>query len=201
MRTRHLLVTVALACSLSSGCDSSSSQPPLVNHNVSITYSELHRLCPGEDVQIGPENKTIPFKLEPGTEWQMSSPFAGWERGLDKISIVSSPGSSPPSVIVSGRVLSFNTGTPEERLSVFIGREGEPLRLAGMTNADGEFKFRLRVQDNHDLGVQIPPDFSSFLYVHQPFVSSGDVYRRYSFLKLREVSEATAISADKQGNP
>lgn len=128
----------------------------------------------------------------------------GMERLLDKISIEPSEGSSPASFIVSGRVVSGNTGGPLERIQVCIGLDGGEPRLAALTNVDGEFKFRMWVKEDHrDLEIQVPKDFSGFLYVGVGVSQSLSIstgipvtptvisarYRRYGLKRLLELSK------------
>ncbi len=55
--------------------------------------------------------------------------------------------SSPPSVILAGKVVSDNSGGAEEFVSVFFGSTLHLPRLAALTNVAGEFRFRVWLLD------------------------------------------------------
>lgn len=55
--------------------------------------------------------------------------------------------STPPSVILSGRVVSNNSGGAQERVPLFFGSTLHHPRLAALTNVDGEFRFRVWLRD------------------------------------------------------
>ena len=55
--------------------------------------------------------------------------------------------STPPSVIVSGQVVSNNSGTAQEFAPIFLGSTLHLPRLAALTNVDGEFRFRVWLLD------------------------------------------------------
>jgi hypothetical protein len=96
------------------------------------------------------------------------------------------PGGTP-AFFVSGRVISDNTGIGIERVAVFIGQEDQAPELAAMTNADGDFKFRLYIKVDHlDPKVNIPPNFSGYVYVGgEPSRTQGDVLRLMSGYAVR----------------
>jgi hypothetical protein len=128
----------------------------------------------------------------------------GLERLLDRISIERSGDTSPASYIVAGRIISGNSASPLERIPILIGlKEKEPV-LAGLTNADGEFRFRLWIkEDDRELEIQTTTDFDGFLYVgaggDSPFFGESILlsggprvaianYRRYPLKRLVELS-------------
>lgn len=134
----------------------------------------------------------------PAANIQNAVPRPGHEQILGRVSIAPTPRSSPPSFFVTGRVISDNTGGGIERVSLFVGREDEAPRLAGMTNADGDFKFRLWITtDDRKSYPQVPPDFSGFLYVGgYPSLTHRNVLRlmqgysvRYDLAAIAERSE------------
>jgi hypothetical protein len=145
----------------------------------------------GEPVQLIPK---------PVVETRPSQKRPGFERLLDRFTISPSAGSSPTSFIVAGRVISDNTGSPVERIPIYIGVEGESPKLAAMTNIDGEFKFRLWLKEDHrDLEIQVPPNFAGYLYVGgrstiNPWGENrlADGFsRRYSLQELRKLASSS----------
>lgn len=93
-------------------------------------------------------------------------PRPGHESILCALQIVPSYGSSPPSYFISGKVASDNTGTGVERVALFVGADGKAPLLAGMTNSDGEFKFRLWIkEDDRSPSLSVSPAFDGYLYV------------------------------------
>lgn len=103
---------------------------------------------------------------DPAANITLALPRPGSEAILCGIKIEPAVGSSPRSYILSGRVKSDNTGIGLERIALFVGGENQAPRLAAMTNSDGDFKFRLWVkQPDRRPTLQVPPDFSGFLYV------------------------------------
>ena len=142
----------------------------------------------GEFVQIVPK---------PVSEARSQKDQPGFEKLLDRISITPSAGSSPTSFILAGRVVSGNTGAPLERISIYVGAEGESPKLAAMTNVDGEFKFRLWIKEDHrDPEIHVPPSFVGYLYVdgRQTTTAYGETRlvegfsRRYPLQRLRELA-------------
>ena len=55
--------------------------------------------------------------------------------------------SSPPSVILAGKVVNNNSGTVEEFVPIFFGSTLHHPRLAALTNVNGEFRFRVWLVD------------------------------------------------------
>ncbi len=91
-------------------------------------------------------------------------PRPGHESILCRFSIT--PGdSSPTSYLLSGKVVSDNTGVGVERVALFIGPDGIAPSLAAMTNADGEFKFRLWITEDDRPPKLSLPTFAGSLYV------------------------------------
>ncbi|MDM4019506.1 hypothetical protein [Roseiconus lacunae] len=102
----------------------------------------------------------------PDVDVTQAVPRPGHESILSRLEITPSYGSSPPSYFVSGRVVSDNTGSGVERAALFVGPDGKAPLLAGMTNSDGEFKFRLWIkEDQRSPALAVTPDFDGFLYV------------------------------------
>ena len=60
---------------------------------------------------------------------------------------ITSEGTPPSSAILAGRVVSNNSGGPQEFVPVFFGSTLYLPHLAAMTNVDGEFRFRVRLLD------------------------------------------------------
>lgn len=102
----------------------------------------------------------------PDVDVTQALPRPGHEAILARLEITPSYGSSPPSYIFSGKVISDNTGSGVERVALYVGPEGKAPRLAGMTNCDGDFKFRLWIRDDtRSPTLSIPSDFKGHLYV------------------------------------
>jgi hypothetical protein len=106
--------------------------------------------------------------------------------------------STPASVAVSGRVVANNSRSPLENVAVYINSPLHEPRLAGMTNVDGEFKFRLGIWEGRPAwSVQVKPDWEGDLLLtgadsgHRPTPSpllSGQALR-YRLKTLKEQSE------------
>lgn len=167
-----------------------------------IAALTLTKICYAEDRELRDIGEFVQVVSKPAFETKPQKASLGLQRLLDRIMIEPSD-SSPSSFIVSGRVVSDNNGGPLERIAIFVGSEGDNPQLAGLTNADSEFKFRLWVkEDQRDSEIQVPKDFSGYLYigesatitiVRQPIVTApvliGADYRRYSLMSLRELSK------------
>lgn len=125
-------------------------------------------------------------------------PRPGYELILNRLKIEPTPGGTP-AFFVSGRVISDNTGIGIERVAIFIGQEDQAPKLAAMTNADGDFKFRLYIKDDQrDPKVSIPPNFSGYLYVGgEPSRIQGDELRLMSGYavryKMRDLAELNKL--------
>ena len=174
-----------------------------MKHILIIAALMLTNFCYAEDRELLDIGESVEVVLNPLFETKPQKARPGFQRLLDRITIEPSSGSSPSSFIVSGRVVSDNNGAPLERISIFVGSEGDNPQLAGLTNVDGEFKFRLWVkEDQRDLEIQVPKDFSGYLYIGQsaqtiiimqpilttPALIRSD-YLRYSLMRLRELSK------------
>lgn len=141
-----------------------------------------------DDIPVHQLGKSVDLDAkEPAADSRAAVPRPGYERILGRLVIEPTPGSSPPSFFVSGRVISDNTGTGIERVAIFIGQENQAPELAAMTNVDGDFKFRLWIKVDHRTPrVNIPPDFSGFLYVGgYPSLTHRNVLRLMSGYSVR----------------
>jgi hypothetical protein len=175
-----------------------------MKHLLMIAVLMLPAICRAGERDLLDAGEFVEVTSKPTFATTPTKDLPGFERLLDRIAIEPSSGSSPSSFVVSGRVVSGNTGGPLERISVFIGSEGGEPRLAGLTNVDGEFKFRLWIKEDHrDLEIQVPKDFSGYLYVggaaQTIFIGQSSLpaseliradYRRYPLKRLRELSKA-----------
>ena len=175
-----------------------------MKHLLMIAVLMLPAICRAGERDLLDAGEFVEVTSKPTFATTPKKDLPGFERLLDRIAIEPSLGSSPSSFIVSGRVVSGNSGGPLERISVFIGSEGNEPRLAGLTNVDGEFKFRLWIKEDHrDLEIQVPKEFSGYLYVggaaqtisigQSSLPASGLIradYRRYPLKRLRELSKA-----------
>lgn len=178
-----------------------------MKHRILSVFTLLILTCHGwaGDRDLLDAGDFVEMIIAPTVETKPKKDLPGFERLLDRISIEPSQGSSPSSYIVSGRVVSGNTGAPLERIPVLIGSDGVEPRLAGLTNVDGEFKFRLWIKEDHrDSEIQVSSDFSGFLYVGgsqqililgpSPSFSNERLrqtdYRRYPLKRLLEISKA-----------
>ncbi len=75
--------------------------------------------------------------------------------------------SLPESVILAGRVVDNNAGAPQEGVSVFFGSDAHHPRLAALTDAYGEFRFRVWLGEKRDDAV------TSFPTTPSPSIPSG----------------------------
>lgn len=149
----------------------------------------------GDHVQLVPR---------PASDVRPAKGTPGFQQLLDRIEITPSEGTGPRSFIVSGRVIDDNAGAPLERIPIYVGAESESPRLAGMTNIDGEFKFRLWLKEDHrECEIQVPVDFTGFLYVggiptmtpYQEVRLVAGFSRRYALKALLE-----SVSKAKNGD-
>jgi hypothetical protein len=62
--------------------------------------------------------------------------------------------SAPQSFILSGRVVSNNTGAPAQGVAISLRAPGQAARLAGITDVDGAFRFRVWI---HQPQRSVPP--------------------------------------------
>jgi hypothetical protein len=176
-----------------------------MKYHLTLALLMLSVICRAEDRGLLDAGEFVEVTTKPTLEIKLAKDIPGFERLLDRIAI-EPLGGSPASFFVSGRVISGNTGSPVERISILVGQGiGEP-RLAGLTNADGEFKFRLWIKEDHrDLEIQVQKDFLGYLYVGtsrqtlfigQPGLTGPSVvrtdYRRYALKRLLELSKAKA---------
>jgi hypothetical protein len=100
----------------------------------------------------------------PSVDVTPAVPRPGHESILSRFKIA--PGhSSPTSHLLSGKIVSDNTGAGVERVALYIGADGKAPSLAAMTNADGEFKFRLWIKKDGRSSNLSVPSFDGFLYV------------------------------------
>ncbi len=123
------------------------------------------RVLLAQEVQLHTLGESVDLDARaPRVDVTPAIPRPGYESILCRFSI--SPGdSSPTSYLLSGKVVSDNTGVGVERVALFIGPDGIAPSLAAMTNADGEFKFRLWIADDDRPSKLSLPKFAGFLYV------------------------------------
>jgi hypothetical protein len=91
---------------------------------------------------------------------------------LDRFSV--EPGrSTPESFILTGRVVSNNTGGPVEGVAISIHAAGQVARLAGISDVDGAFRFRVWI----DAKPQTVPDSTERMYItlRLPSIGEGDL--------------------------
>lgn len=74
------------------------------------------------------------------------------------------PESNHPYYVISGEVRHFNVGTPVERVPVFFGTSDALPQLAALSNASGEFSFRIYPAD-----AKSPPSGAIRLPKRAPF--------------------------------
>ena len=81
--------------------------------------------------------------------------------------------SSPPSFILSGKVVSNNTGGPIEGVAISIRAPGQAPRLAAISDTDGSFRFRVWI----DAAPQSIPPSTEQMYINlrQPSITDGDL--------------------------
>ncbi len=119
----------------------------------------------GQEVQLHKLGQSVDLDARaPNVDVTPAIPRPGHESILCSFRI--SPGnSSSTSFLLSGKIVSDNTGAGVERVALFVGPDGKAPMLAGMTNADGEFKFRLWIKDGQRNSQLSLPSFQGFLYV------------------------------------
>lgn len=165
-----------------------------------------YRALPADQTQLSKLGKSVNLDAKaPAANITPAMPRPGHEAILCGLAIEPSYGSSPPSYLLSGRVKSDNTGMGLERIAIFVGPESVAPRLAAMTNADGDFKFRLWIkEDDRKPSLSVPPDFSGYLYVGgHPSLTYRNRLRLMSGYSIRyKLSElAEAIGAKIVVNP
>ena len=112
---------------------------------------------------------------------------------LDRCSFKRDPMSTPESFIVSGRVVSNNTGGPVEGVAISIrARGGEP-HLVGMSNADGEFRFRVWIQRSAQ--PQFEPE-AIYNIMSLPSLGEGDLCIGGAFGTNRVLASGTVARYD-----
>jgi hypothetical protein len=85
---------------------------------------------------------------------------------LAQFSVTPSAGSSPPSFIVAGRVVDDSGGMARGMVSIFFGSPLHPPRLAGLTDVDGKFRFRISLKgDQRESRLQTPTLDEGVLYL------------------------------------
>jgi hypothetical protein len=84
---------------------------------------------------------------------------------------VSAPSGSPTNYVISGKVVDNNAGAPIERAEILFDSPTYPLRLAALTNADGEFKFRVLLREGvfNDTRLWTRSLDESMIYVSSQF--------------------------------
>ena len=87
------------------------------------------------------------------------------------ISFSVTPGkTNPESFILTGRVVSNNTGGAWERLPIFFGSPLHSPKLAALSDADGRFSFRVYLkQDHRDTEFQTPTLAEGAVYLGGSF--------------------------------
>ena len=110
--------------------------------------------------------------------------------------------SSPRSVIVEGFVKHSNNHAPLERVPIYIGADKDLVpTLAGMTNCDGNFKFRLWIkEDQRTNKIQTTPSFEGCLFIMGSFEKSdfpiGIYTQRFNLAELhRQFKKETEQAA------
>jgi hypothetical protein len=112
------------------------------------------------------------------------------------------PSGESQSVIVEGLVKHSNNGAPLERVPVYIAADKDSVpKLAGMTNCDGKFKFRLWIKDGRGTAViQTTRSFDGYLYVMGTFDGSelldGSYTQRFELAELYRRFKQGAGKAD-----
>jgi hypothetical protein len=76
---------------------------------------------------------------------------------LVRFSATPSVGSSPPSYIVAGKITDNKEGKAQEMVTIFFGSPLHPPRLAGLTNVDGEFRFRMWIKEGERIQMLETP--------------------------------------------
>ena len=81
--------------------------------------------------------------------------------------------SSPQSFILSGKVVSNNTGGPIEGVAISIRALSQAPRLAAISDTDGSFRFRVWIDPTSQT---IPPSTEQmYITLRQPSITGGDL--------------------------
>ncbi len=119
----------------------------------------------GQDIALSKLGQSVELDARaPDVNVAPAIPRPGHESVLCRFGISPESG-SPTSYVLSGKIVSDNTGVGLERVALFVGMDGKAPSLAAMTNMDGEFKFRLWIKDNDRSSKLSVSDTSGFLYV------------------------------------
>jgi len=117
------------------------------------------------NLALGSGQAVVIRRVADGLETKDGTEIQGMRAVISQISFTPSE-SSPRSFVVSGKVVSDNTGTGIERVLIRVGEESVIPAVAGMTNVDGEFKFRLWIdEDDRRPGPEVKQPFGGYLYV------------------------------------
>lgn len=114
--------------------------------------------------------------------------------------------STPSSVILAGKVVNNNSGTPTEFVPVFFGSPDHRPHLVALTNIDGEFRFRVRLSDTRNQkpvpkslitgwwsSLQTKDISEATLYLEGRFDTEGDMISSYTHIhSLREFLKQSA---------
>ena len=105
--------------------------------------------------------------------------------------------STPPSVILAGKVVSNNSGGAQEFTPIFFGSTFHPPRLAALTDVNGEFRFRVWLLDRPRKGEQLRLTAKtmgeSTLYLEGKFDKDAEMISSYTHIhSLREFLEGNA---------
>ena len=92
-----------------------------MKHRLLVSLVMLSTACWAVDRDLLDAGEFVEISPTPTVETKLKKETPGFERLLERISIEPSQGSWPASFIVSGRVVSGNSGGPLERISVLIG--------------------------------------------------------------------------------
>jgi hypothetical protein len=96
-----------------------------------------------------------------------------WVRAVLTQCTVTPMQSSPRSVILAGKVISDNALGPLEGIPIFFGTSSSHARLAGLTDAHGEFRFRIWLRKKSS--EPVPP---ALIEYHLPDAYTGGMRRQ-----------------------
>lgn len=130
---------------------------------VGLTASSI--VAGEHNLALGNGQAVVIRRVADGLETKDGREIQGMRAVISQITFTPSE-SSPRSFVVSGKVVSDNTGTGIERVLIRVGEESAIPAVAGMTNVDGEFKFRLWIdEDDRRPGPEVKEPFKGYLYV------------------------------------
>ena len=193
MKIRYIVILVAMLATGSLADD------PAIDPRTKSTGTPIYFQCINSDYTKNPN---------PGpngiTKEKMFADHILNRPQLVQFSVSAMEGSSPQCYIVYGKVTDSNAGASWERCEILFSSPTHSLRLAGLTDARGEFRFRLWLKEDQRITpLQTPRLEDGVVYVSTRNGGSPDTDPRlgdeiayaYSFKDL--LPPATAAKREK----